>query len=156
MVATFPGTRYGPIHYRHLAAVKQQALRVHRGNYEKFTSSTPLATEDITWWINNLPADFKPIQFETPSISLFTDASNTCWGARLEENETHGNRSLEESELHINIKQIMAVLFGLKTIASAIYNTNIKLNIDNTAVVYVIKHMGTSHNWELNLYVHLI
>ena len=50
----------------------------------------------------------------------------------------------------------MAVLFGLKTIASAIYNTNIKLNIDNTAVVYVIKHMGTSHNWELNLYVHLI
>ena len=44
------------------------------------------------------------------------------------------------------------MLFGLQSLAVDIYHNNIKLHIDNTTTVAIIRHMGTSHNDNLNEY----
>ena len=63
---------------------------------------------------------------------------------------THGNWSSTELHCHINVKETLAVLFSLQSLGQNIHNVNVKLLIDNTSTVSVIKHMGTSNNDLLN------
>ena len=83
---------------------------------------------------------------------MYTDACDTGWGVRFLDRENHGQWSIEESKLHINVKEIMAVYFGLITMLHDMSHTSVKLHIDNTVTVNVLKHMGTSHNPDLNQY----
>ena len=86
-------------------------------------------------------------------MEIYTDASDTGWGATFDKRETHGHWSLAEMAYHIIVKEIMGVYFGLKSLMSSVHDMNIKLNIDNTTAVGVIRHMGTSHSPLLNTYV---
>ena len=83
-------------------------------------------------------------------MEIFTDASNEGWGAQYNGVTTQGTWSTREVALHINVKELLAVLFGLKSLLKDIHNVNVKLNVDNTTAVSVIKHMGTSHSDDLN------
>ena len=91
--------------------------------------------------------------FPNPTYQLYTDASNTGWGAHFEGSSTSGTWTIEENSYHINIKDMIAVLFGLQSLfPQDISNITLKLNIDNTTVVNILRNMGSSHNTLLNRY----
>jgi hypothetical protein len=152
LVATFPGVTYGPLYYRSLEADKQQALIQNFGKFEKFTSISSRSKRELSWWIGNLPTAYKCLQLCPPSVTMSTDACDTGWRAYVSGKETHGHWSLLEQDLHINEQEALAVLFGLKSMLNHIFNQNVKLFIDNTAAIGVIKNMGTSHSSILNGY----
>ena len=71
----------------------------------------------LQWWIN-------PIRFETgtsihppdPEFFLYTDASHYGWGAHLEPTTLsfHGRWTENQSQLHINMLEMMAIRLALK------------------------------------------
>ena len=150
LVAAFPAVQYGPLFYRHLEENKQVGLTASQGNYEGFTTLTCEAREELQWWLQHLPTAHSPIILASPTVEIFTDASDDGWGVHFDDVETGGGWSSAEVALHINVKEILAVYFGLQSMANDVQNVNMRLFIDNTSIVSIIKHMGTSHNVELN------
>ena len=83
---------------------------------------------DILWWINNIEnlqyylstikCPFSPIEIPNRSFLFKTDASKSSWAAIFDKKATGGNFVLDESLLHINVLELKAVLFGLKSLCS--------------------------------------
>ena len=71
-------------------------------------------------------------------------------GAYMTDQNTGGKWSVNEVTYHINIKEMVAVKFALKSFVKEFSNVSIKIFIDNTTVISVLKNMGTSHNFHLN------
>ena len=67
-------------------------------------------------------------------------------------NKTGGHWNESEIDCHINIKEILAVKFSLKSFVSHFKSISVKIYIDNTTIVAAIRHMGTSHSDIINKY----
>ena len=74
------GAPLGKLHYRSLERTKIQALKVHKGNYEKFTDLTDSCKKELTWWKNNLFNSESLILRDNTTHTLSTDASLLGWG----------------------------------------------------------------------------
>ena len=120
--------------------------------FEAKMSLSSLAIDDLKWWQNNLNSMFAPIHWPPISKEIATDSSLVGWGATCGILTTGGAWSDTESDMHINVKEMIAVYFGLQSLCRSVSDVSIRLNIDNTTVVGVLKHMGTSHSSNLNFY----
>ena len=60
-------------------------------------------------------------------------------GAYMRDQNTGDNCSVNEVKFHINIKEILAVKFALKSFAKEFSNISIKIFIGNTPVISVLK-----------------
>ena len=100
----------------------------------------------LQWWIN-------PIRFETetsihppdPEFFLYTDASHYGWGAHLEPTTLsfHGRWTENQSQLHINMLEMMAIRLALKQAKTFIHHSCIMISTDNTTVVsYINKQVA--------------
>ena len=116
--SSFPAVRFGPLHYRSLERDKILALKFAKGNFDKKMKVSQAGKMDILWWINNIEDSFSPIQIPNCSFLLKTDASKSGWGAIFDREATGGHFALGESLLHINVLELKAVLFGLKSFFS--------------------------------------
>ena len=96
----------------------------------------------------------KPHRFETgtsvhpldPKFFLYTDASHYGWGAHLEPTTLsfHGRWTENQSQLHINMLEMMAIRLALKQAKTFIHHSCIMISTDNTTVVsYINKQGGT-------------
>ena len=102
---------------------------------------------ELTWWKEDLPNLYKKINHEPPTVTL--DASSLGWVSNMRDQNTSGNWSFNEVTYHINIKE-MLVKFALNSFVKEFSNVSIKIFIDNTTVISVLKNMGTFHNLHLN------
>ena len=68
---------------------------------------------------------FNKISEDPPTVHIYSDASDTGWGAHFQGRNTGGNWSLEEY-FHINVKEMLAVYFSLKYVAKDFSNLNTK------------------------------
>ena len=103
----------------------------------------------LQWWIN-------PIRFETgtsihppdPEFFLYTDASHYRWGAHLEPTTLsfHGRWTENQSQLHINMLEMMAIRLALKQAKTFIQHSCIMISTDNTTVVSYINKQGGTHS----------
>ena len=103
----------------------------------------------LQWWIN-------PIRFETgtsihppdPEFFLYTDASHYGWGAHLEPTTLsfHGRWTENQSQLHINMLEMMAIRLALKQAKTFIHHSCIMISTDNTTVVSYINKQGGTHS----------
>ena len=82
-------------------------------------------------------------KFQAVVFLLKTDASKSGWGAIFNKESTGGQFALDESLLHINVLELKAVLFGLKSLCSHLRQTHIKVLSDNTTAVCAINNMGS-------------
>lgn len=137
------GIDYGLAHVKALERDKINSLK--KAGSPQFDGRFRLSQEgeeDLRWWLTNAPVGLRAIRAEGPSITITTDASKLGWGAVVNDSKTGGRWSLEESELHINVLELMAIELGLATFFAASRGSFIRVVTDNTTAVAYVNHMG--------------
>ena len=152
MVSSLPGSLYGPLYYRTLELDKNKALKRNRGNYESPMEISQEGKMELVWWKNNLPNMNAPIQWPPITIEMCTDASGKIgWGATIPDILTTGGAwTREESELHINVKEMIAILYGLRSFVDTLKGQHTRVLCDNTTAVFVVNKMGTTRSPSCN------
>jgi hypothetical protein len=148
MVSSFPAVKYGPLYYRNLEHDKTSALKQSKGNYDGHMNSSKNSERELNWWLHNVNTSFNTIEIPPVDVVVYSDASlqgMPLWGAALGEKSTAGGWAQSEKN-HINILELKAALFALKSFASEIKEKHVKIMIDKSSAVYIINNMGTSHN----------
>ena len=150
LVSNFPGVQFGPLHYRSLERDKTRALAINGGNYQGFMQLSVTSSNELSWWIANMPNAKRCIYHPTPSMVIQSDASKQGWGAVFGSGKTGGRWTPPEAVMHINILELQAAFFGLKSFAGHVTGAHIQLQIDNTTAVAYINNIGGSKSDELN------
>ena len=95
---------------------------------------------DLRWWLH-LPCLSQGV---SPDLDFWSDASDVGWGAHLGLLTASGLWSLEESQLSINARELLAVSRGLLHFQSSLVGKTVSVFCDNsTAVAYLRKEGGT-------------
>ena len=139
MTAYAPAVEYAQAHIKALEKEKNEALEYHKGDF-RGSIRVIKGVEDIMWWLENLENPRK-IRTGNPDCVIYTDASLEGWGAHRDEVETGGRWLEHERELHINVLELKAILFGLKSLCSD-RETHVKIFTDNTTARAYVQHMG--------------
>ena len=113
----------------------------------------PHALEDLRWWVDNLSlANGRPIRNSLPHLMIQSDASNSGWGAVSNGVDTRGTWTREESNLHINCKELLAASFAVKAFTKELQNVHVLIQIDNTTTIAYINKMGGAKRCLLDHY----
>lgn len=139
LVAAFPAVTFGRLHYRNLEKLKIYSLQIAAGNFEQKITLTDEATAELRWWTENINACH---QIVIPEIDVVfhTDASELGWGASDGSSDI-GGRWLESEIQHINILELTAVLFALKSYGCK-NKRHLRIMCDNTTAIAYINNMG--------------
>lgn len=141
LVSSLPGVKYGALYYRFLERDKNLALRNSKGNFESSTQLSKEAVDEIQWW-STTAVFTKDICAPPPDLFISMDASSLGWGAHFNNESSGGHWLLNESISHINVLELKAILFGLKSFLSNMFGKHIRIKCDNTTAVSYINHLG--------------
>lgn len=142
LVSSFPAVDYGKLFYRKLEKGKIEALRKNYGNFESEMFISNCMRQDLEWWINNIHLQVRVIDRGNPVVEIQTDSSLAGWGAVFDGKPFGGRWSIEESENHINVLELMAILFALKALVDRLENKHVKVLSDSTTAVCYVNNMG--------------
>ena len=81
-----------------------------------------------------------------PHLSISSDASNLGWGAFLHPYHVSGVWSPQESHLHINSLELLALFLALQSFEELIFGQSILIRSDNSTVVSYINRQGGTHS----------
>ena len=90
-----------------------------------------------------------PIVRNNPGMVINTNAWCCGWGASREGDSTGGLFDTDEIDLHINVLESKAVVFGLRSLCDT-NNTHILVRSDNTGTVGAITKTGCFKSLVLN------
>ena len=112
---------------------------------------------DLRWWSNDshLPAGL-PLDTPQPGLFLFTDASNTGWGASLGDDHLSGSWSQICTTFSINHWELLAVLFTVRGFLSLLVGRSEALYADSTTSLAYLKKQGGTHSQTLNAVAQVI
>ena len=157
LVAAFPALRQGPLYYRDLDKLKTTALKKSWGNFEATVHLSEAAERELDWWIANVSSSCFPLDVGQPTVEIETDASSTGgWGAVCNSRQTGGRWNSEEKQRHINVLEMLAIEYALKSFKKEVLGMHVKLLCDNTCAVSYIRNMGGSKSAECNEIAHKI
>ena len=109
MIQLVPG---GRLRMRSLQLVLRRAW-VHC-NQSALVSWTPEIRLDLEWWLTRSRLEEgTSLAQVSPQLDLWSDASDVGWGVHLGQEVASGLWSLEEAELSINARELLAVEYGL-------------------------------------------
>lgn len=74
---------------------------------------------------------------------IFSDASDTGWGATDGKRKIYGFRNEKQRSLHINYKELLAVKYALENLVSGKQFYRILLRVDNTTAISYVNKMGS-------------
>lgn len=149
LTAACPAVRYGWLYTKLFEREKFLALGSSE-NYNKKMNIPNYLTKDFKWWKNNINSASCPIRYSDYCLEIFSDASNTGWGAACGEQTANGNWTKHDVSAHINLLELKAAFYGLKVFASDLRDCNILLRIDNTTAICYINRMGGVQHPHLN------
>lgn len=98
---------------------------------------------DVEWWLKNLMKSFNDIKQDHFEWEIFTDASESGWGACAKGQRTHGWWTEEDVNNHINFLELKAIYLGLKSLCNHVTDSNILIRSDNTTAISYINRMGS-------------
>ncbi|XP_028407843.1 uncharacterized protein LOC114530423 [Dendronephthya gigantea] len=150
IISSFPGVMYGPLHFRLTEHEKTEALKQNAQNFDALMRLTPLAREELQWWVNSIDTAANQIHRPEPQIIIRTDASKQGWGCAVNDLSTGGLWTITEKDNHINYLELLAVYLGLKAYKELVSDKHIQVLVDNTTVQVILNKMGTSHSAQLN------
>ena len=148
-IAYMQAFRYGEKYVKQLEMEKIEALRLAKGNFDSKMILTDRAREDIVWWTQNVRYSGKDILYPEPDLVLFTDASTEGWGAHVEGQAVGGCWSEQEAQSHINVLELKAIDFGLRSLCNK-EGIHVKVFTDNTTALAYVKHQGGVKSPECN------
>ena len=145
LVATEPGFPHAPIYYKHIEIFKNEQLRFHRGSMKALVVLPPDIRSHILWWHNNVFHVVRHVIVPSPSHFIESDASGSGWGGIIDDDRTaRGPWSADESLMHINVKELTAAFFMLRTFCSDMAHSHIKLRMDNTTAVACVNRQAST------------
>ena len=155
MIAYSKAFDFAQAHIKWLEKDKNEALVSSKGNFAETMSISALGMLDISWWMDNISLSGKHICYSSPDFELFVDASELGWGAHANNVETGGRWTFQESQDHINVLELRAIYFALKSFCKQ-SNLHVKVFTDNTTALAYVKHMGGVRSVECNKVTQLI
>ena len=151
MVSYIPGVEFGIMHYRNLEICKILALKREFGNFDKCLTLSHKALNDLSWWEENINTQCTDLNKPQPSVFIFTDSSSSMWGAVIGEVKTGGSWNDLEKLEHINVLEMKAILFGLKSLCAVFHDTHIRVRTDSSTCVAYINEKGGVKSYKCNL-----
>lgn len=118
------------------------ALKYSRGNFDKPMSISHRGKQDLLWWENNIQTAICTIKTKNPDFILTADASMIGWGAFMGERKVQCEWDQTLVDVHINVKELLAVYLGLQYLAYDKSSCVIQIISDNSTTVAHINHMG--------------
>ena len=109
--------------------------------------------QHLKWWLQeDLYRHGILMKIDPPSHTIFTDASLSGWGARVEPEGLlfHGLWTEDQSRLHINVLEMKAIFLSLTRAVHKVKNSTVLVSTDNTTVVAYIRHQGGTHSTVLS------
>ena len=146
---------YGLAHIKSLENEKIEALRRSKGNFDVPMQISDRARQDVIWWMEKVTQSEKHIEIVQPDVTVFTDASEQGWGAYMGDITTGGRWTYEESQSHINVLELKAIFFSLKSLITRPCQ-HVRIMTDNTTAMAYIKHMGGVRSLQCNEVAHEI
>ena len=151
-VASFPASMYGPLYYRSIERSKNRALKKFKGNYEALMILSENAKNEILWWKENIPTMTGPVQWPPITEQLSADAAGkNGWGAKYKDTCTGGPWDPDQVSLHINIKEMLAVLYALRSFVDHIRGKHVRVLSDNKTTVCDVNKMGSTKSTQCNV-----
>ena len=152
MVSSCPGSLFGPLYYRRIEHDKNIALKRHRGNYEKTMQLSDESRQEMLWWKNNMATMHSPIEWPPITQEVSTDASGkNGWGASILGTMPIGGMwTADQMDIHINVKEMLAILYALRSFVDILRGQHTRVLCDNTTAVFVLNKMGTTKSRECN------
>ena len=152
MVSSCPGSLYGPLYYRNIEHDKNIFLKRNRGNYEKLMQLSDESKKEILWWKENIHTMNAPIEWPPITQEISTDASGkNGWGASMLGTVPIGGMwTSDQLDIHINVKEMLAILYALRSFVDNLEGQHVRVLCDNTTAVFVLNKMGTTKSKECN------
>uniref|UniRef100_A0ABD2XMW6 Reverse transcriptase domain-containing protein n=1 Tax=Trichogramma kaykai TaxID=54128 RepID=A0ABD2XMW6_9HYME len=142
LVAACVAVEYGWLYTKILEREKTLALKESNGLYRGLVNVSFEMKKDIGWWIDNLENSSRSFKHKPFQITIFTDASDTGWGATNGEQQIFGSWEASSLEWHINYKELVAVKLALENLCDEMQNCSILVRIDNTTAIAYVNRMG--------------
>jgi hypothetical protein len=139
-----------PLQLRNIQNSLKKALH-RKSSYETTLKLNQGVRAELQWWLHNLQIhNGKQISMETPELTISSDSSSEGWGAHCLGQGASGKWNPQESKLHINIKELMAVHKAILTFTRIHKVSSIHMLIDNTTALSYLTNMGGRTNQIMN------
>ena len=114
-------------------------------------SWSPLCREDLLWWARVAQQrEGVSLSLPVPDVSFFSDASDVGWGALVGEHHASGLWSPLQATLSINLRELLAVQYGLRALEHLLVGLSVALFCDNTTTVAYLRRSGGTFSSTLN------
>ena len=114
-------------------------------------SWSPLCREDLLWWARVAQLrEGVSLSLPAPDVSIFSDASDVGWGALVGEHHASGLWSPHQKSLSINMRDLLAVQYGLQALEHLLVGLSVALFCDNTTTVAYLRRSGGTFSSTLN------
>ena len=114
-------------------------------------SWSPLCREDLLWWARVAQRrEGVSLSLPVPDVSFFSDASDVGWGALVGEHHASGLWSPLQTALSINLRELLAVQYGLRALEHLLVGLSVALFCDNTTTVAYLRRSGGTFSSTLN------
>lgn len=150
--ATRHGNRFAKLFCKRLISDKNEALRQAAGHYDARMFISSQARQDLCWWRDNIQQVFAPVYVGQPDFVIYTDASGLGWGCHVPtQTQSFGGRWTEsESQLHINVQELLAILYSLQATCKLRHGQHVRVMTDNTTAMLDINNQGSVHSIQCN------
>ena len=114
-------------------------------------SWSPLCREDLLWWARVAQLrEGVSLSLPAPDVSFFSDALDVGWGALVGEHHASGLWSPHQKTFSINLRELLAVQYGLKALEHLLVGLSVALFCDNTTTVAYLRRSGGTFSSTLN------
>ena len=90
------------------------------------------------------------LSLPAPDVSFFLDASDVGWGALVGEHHASGLWSPHQMTLSINLRELLAVQYGLRALEHLLVGLSVAIFCDNTTTVAYLRRSGGTFSSTLN------
>ena len=106
---------------------------------------------DLRWWSEESHLSVGlPLDLSQPDLALYTDASDSGWGAFLQDDHLSGLWPQSCLTFSINHWELLAVFYGVQGFLPVFRGRSVSLFADNTTALSYLQKQGGTHSATLN------
>lgn len=146
LISATPALDYSMIKTRHLEIEKIRALAFSNGDYAGLFTYNSETLTSLLWWKSAIRQGVCKIRSDCFDYEIWTDASNSGWGAHFQGKTTRGFWSIEEQKLHINTLELLAIFNGIRSLILFASSKHILVRSDSTTAIAYVNRKGGCHS----------